>query len=108
MSTEKGDKSSEPRSRLRARSPPGQANARKGSGVDAALGAGNGTVANDEDAEDIEAPAHFADSDAAATHLGAVAGRHFHSLPAPKEGEVVVNFLYRCRVGDKTLRVAAT
>ncbi|PWN50138.1 hypothetical protein IE53DRAFT_379999 [Violaceomyces palustris] len=48
--------------------------------------------------EDPPCPPHFFDAAAAKNHLSAVASKHFASLPAPKEGEVVVGFLYRCKV----------
>jgi hypothetical protein len=34
--------------------------------------------------------------------LGGLAGRHFTAAPAPKEGEVVVGFLLRCKVGGES------
>lgn len=49
----------------------------------------------------ISCPSHFYDAEAATRFLGAAAGRHFESLPPPKEGEVVVQFLYRCRAGGE-------
>lgn len=95
------DAVSSKRSKLRARSPTGQPGARRATGAGALAAGENGAATAEEDAEEIEAPAHFADADAAVTHLGAVAARHFQSLPAPKEGEVVVNFLYRCKIGGE-------
>ncbi len=43
------------------------------------------------------APESFFDGEAANTYLSGVAGRHFQALPQPKEGEIVVGFLYKCR-----------
>ncbi|KDN39464.1 hypothetical protein K437DRAFT_296104 [Tilletiaria anomala UBC 951] len=51
-------------------------------------------------------PESFFDGDAATKYLAAVAGRHFQSLPQPKEGEIVVGFLYKCRTKDKILKIA--
>lgn len=68
------------------------------------------TAANDEQAEEeaLPCPEHFADADAAGNYLGAVAGRHFAQLPPPKEGEVVVGFLYRCRAAGEQNRSGAS
>ncbi|KAJ1035043.1 hypothetical protein NDA18_000645 [Ustilago nuda] len=59
----------------------------------AALGA-NASKANQDE---IACPPHFFDADAATNYLSHVATQHFASQPAPKEGEVVVGFLYKCR-----------
>jgi hypothetical protein len=60
---------------------------------------GNGAGA---DAAASSSTPEFADADAAAAYLGGLAGRHFTAAPAPKEGEVVVGFLLRCKVGGES------
>lgn len=106
-------------SRLRPRSPPGGVG-----GGGSGNGATNGSVGkrnamisgfDDEEArqqqhfqaraeeEDPPCPSHFYDAEAATSYLGAVAGKHFAHQPPPKEGEVVVQFLYRCRAGGELL-----
>lgn len=52
-------------------------------------------------AEDADTPSHFFDAQEADAHLASVAERHFAGQPQPKEGEVVVQFLYRCRAGGE-------
>lgn len=46
-------------------------------------------------------PTHFGDEESANHYLGNVASRHFQNQPAPKEGEAVVGFLYRCQTRGK-------
>lgn len=48
---------------------------------------------------DAPCPSHFFDVQEADEYLAGVAGKHFAAQPQPKEGEVVVQFLYRCRAG---------
>lgn len=48
-------------------------------------------------------PSHFFDAQEADGYLANVAERHFASQPQPKEGEIVVQFLYRCRTGGMFL-----
>lgn len=52
---------------------------------------------------DMACPTHFFDAQEADHYLATVASRHFASQPPPKEGEVVVQFLYRCRAGGESL-----
>jgi hypothetical protein len=51
--------------------------------------------------EEIACPSHFFDNQEADNYLANVASRHFANQPAPKEGEVVVQFLYRCKAGGE-------
>ncbi|TKY87801.1 hypothetical protein EX895_003382 [Sporisorium graminicola] len=69
----------------------------------AVLGANTSKTAEDE----IACPPHFFDADAATNYLGQVATQHFASQPAPKEGEVVVGFLYKCRAKGELNRPLA-
>jgi len=41
----------------------------------------------------------FFDKDAAHSHFAAIATEHYNAQPPPKESDMVVSFLYRCRVG---------
>lgn len=59
------------------------------------------------DEEEPPCPPHFFDADAATTYLGQVAGHHFRNQPPPKEGEVVVGFLYKCRAKGELNRPLA-
>ena len=52
-------------------------------------------------------PPHFFDADAATNYLSQVATQHFASQPPPKEGEVVVGFLYKCRAKGELNRPLA-
>ncbi|KAK0554369.1 hypothetical protein OC846_000683 [Tilletia horrida] len=66
-----------------------------------------GTVPLEEpDPEDAAALEQLADGTAARAYLSQAVRRHFDSLPAPKEGEVVVGFLYRAKIRDKVLKIA--
>ena len=69
----------------------------------AALGANTGKANEDE----LACPPHFFDADAATNYLSQVATQHFASQPAPKEGEVVVGFLYKCRAKGELNRPLA-
>jgi len=40
---------------------------------------------------------HYFDHDDEHVHLAALANEHFHSMPMPKETDVIVGFLHRCR-----------
>ncbi|CAO1622311.1 unnamed protein product [Sympodiomycopsis kandeliae] len=51
-------------------------------------------------------PKDFFDDEDAKSYLAKVAREHFDAQSAPKEGEVVVGFLYRCRTKDKCLKIA--
>lgn len=64
----------------------------------------NASKANDDE---IACPPHFFDADAATHYLSQVASQHFASQPAPKEGEVVVGFLYKCRAKGELNRPLA-
>lgn len=100
-------------SRLRPRSPsssvahlfPGN-NAAKRTASMAGFEENNMDV-NGKNPEDLPAPSHFFDVQEADEYLAQVAGKHFAAQPQPKEGEVVVQFLYRCRAGDKCLKIAS-
>lgn len=48
-------------------------------------------------------PDSFFDGEAANTYLSSVAGAHFAGLPQPKEGEIVVGFLYKCKTRGEQL-----
>ncbi|PWN27456.1 hypothetical protein BDZ90DRAFT_232426 [Jaminaea rosea] len=93
--------------RFRARSPPatttpgGPSAGKKRSHADA------------EDGEDVPreregepCPDDFFDEEDAKSYLAGLAQKHFAAQQAPKEGEVVVGFLYRCRTKDKCLKIA--
>lgn len=69
----------------------------------AVLGANSGKTNEDE----LACPPHFFDADAATNYLSQVAAQHFASQPAPKEGEVVVGFLYKCRAKGELNRPLA-
>ena len=69
----------------------------------AVLGANAGKAGED----DIACPPHFFDADAATNYLSQVAAQHFASQPAPKEGEIVVGFLYKCRAKGELNRPLA-
>lgn len=45
-------------------------------------------------------PSEFFDEEDAKTYLANIAQKHFAAQPPPKEGEVVVGFLYRCRTKE--------
>ena len=70
----------------------------------AAAFATNAAKTNDDE---IPCPGHFFDADAATNYLSQVATQHFASQPAPKEGEVVVGFLYKCRAKGELNRPLA-
>lgn len=80
--------------RFRARSPP--ATATNGAG-----GSKKRAAEADEPEERVltgePCPEDFFDDDDAKTYLAGLAQKHFAAQQAPKEGEVVVGFLYRCR-----------
>lgn len=40
---------------------------------------------------------HFFDRDDEHDHLASLANEHFHHMPMPKETDVIVGFLHRCR-----------
>lgn len=63
-------------------------------------GHGLGTEGNGKE-ENAPCPSHFFDTQEADSYLATLAGRHFTNQPPPKEGEVVVQFLYRCRAGGE-------
>ncbi|SJX66065.1 uncharacterized protein SRS1_13506 [Sporisorium reilianum f. sp. reilianum] len=69
----------------------------------AALSANAAKTGEDE----IACPPHFFDADAATNYLSQVATQHFALQPAPKEGEVVVGFLYKCRAKGELNRPLA-
>ncbi|PWZ01573.1 hypothetical protein BCV70DRAFT_199004 [Testicularia cyperi] len=71
-----------------------------------AAAAANGAGAKVAD-DDPPCPPHFFDADAATHYLGQVASHHFSNQPAPKEGEVVVGFLYKCRAKGELNRPLA-
>lgn len=94
----------------RATSPAPTASSRKRNAAEAsavetaaALGASSSKTNEDE----LACPPHFFDADAATNYLSAVATQHFASQPAPKEGEVVVGFLYKCRAKGELNRPLA-
>lgn len=75
-----------------------------GSGDDggASTGSGsgpNGSAATAGNGKGAPCPSHFFDAQEADAYLASVAEQHFESQPQPKEGEIVVQFLYRCRTG---------
>lgn len=100
-----------PRSeRFRARSPPatttntngnGASGSRKRTAAQAHNAHGEKTGTDGEAGgageEDEECPDRFFDDEDAKSYLSAIAQKHFAGQPQPKEGEVVVGFLYRCR-----------
>lgn len=45
------------------------------------------------------------DKEAAHERLAQVATDHFAATPAPKESDIIVGFLYRCRAGDSVLKI---
>lgn len=55
---------------------------------------------------EIPCPSHFFDVHEADNYLATVASKHFAAQPPPKEGEVVVQFLYRCRTGGECGRLS--
>jgi hypothetical protein len=62
---------------------------------------GEGALEGNGKDYDIPCPSHFFDAQEADNYLATVASRHFAAQPPPKEGEVVVQFLYRCRAGGR-------
>lgn len=96
-------------SRLRPRSPsssvahlfPGNSGLGKRNASAAGLDE-NGLDINGQRPDDIPAPSHFFDVQEADEYLAQVASKHFAAQPQPKEGEIVVQFLYRCRAGGKS------
>ncbi|EPQ26129.1 uncharacterized protein PFL1_06337 [Pseudozyma flocculosa PF-1] len=78
-------------------------------------GSSNGTKASTSTAaaaaaaaeDDPPCPPHFFDADAASLYLSQVAAKHFASQPTPKEGEVVVGFLYKCKAKGELNRPLA-
>lgn len=72
----------------------------------AAYGVNTSKVTNNDDNE-LACPPHFFDADAATNYLCTVASQHFATQPAPKEGEVVVGFLYKCRAKGELNRPLA-
>ncbi|CDR99042.1 uncharacterized protein SPSC_01722 [Sporisorium scitamineum] len=79
--------------------------AAENSALDTAAVLGANTAKTSE--EEIACPPHFFDADAATNYLSQVATQHFASQPAPKEGEVVVGFLYKCRAKGELNRPLA-
>ncbi|KAE8227033.1 hypothetical protein CF319_g437 [Tilletia indica] len=75
-------------------------------GYTAASGAGAENAEDEIDPEEAAALEQLADVHAARAYLSRAVSRHFASLPAPKEGEVVVGFLYRAKIRDKVLKIA--
>lgn len=49
-------------------------------------------------------PTEFFDDEDAKAYLGGIAQRHFAAQPPPKEGELVVGFLYRCRTKGESMQ----
>lgn len=91
--------------RFRARTPPATAtNASGGKKRSADEMDGGETTGRAEDAEGEPCPADFFDEDDARSYLANIAQRHFAAQPPPKEGEVVVGFLYRCRTKGELSR----
>ncbi|SNX83551.1 uncharacterized protein MEPE_02258 [Melanopsichium pennsylvanicum] len=72
----------------------------------AAYGVNTPKTSVNEDNE-LACPPHFFDADAATNYLSTVASHHFANQPAPKEGEVVVGFLYKCRAKGELNRPLA-
>lgn len=97
-------------SRLRPRSPsssvahlfPGNTGLGKRNATVAGLDE-NGLDINGQRPDDIPAPSHFFDVQEADEYLAQVASKHLAAQPQPKEGEIVVQFLYRCRAGGKSV-----
>ncbi|WFD19220.1 hypothetical protein MCAP1_001443 [Malassezia caprae] len=48
---------------------------------------------------------HYFDRDDEHEHLAALANEHFHSVPMPKETDIIVGFLHRCRRADAVLKI---
>ncbi|WFC96039.1 hypothetical protein MBRA1_002695 [Malassezia brasiliensis] len=48
---------------------------------------------------------HLFDKEAAHERLAQIATEHFAATPAPKESDIIVGFLYRCRAGDSVLKI---
>ncbi|GAC98749.1 hypothetical protein PHSY_006343 [Pseudozyma hubeiensis SY62] len=80
-------------------------NAAESSAAETAAAYGVNAAKTNED--EIPCPPHFFDADAATNYLSQVATQHFASQPAPKEGEVVVGFLYKCRAKGELNRPLA-
>ncbi|EST05827.1 hypothetical protein PSEUBRA_004863 [Kalmanozyma brasiliensis GHG001] len=78
--------------------------AAENSAVETAAALGANAKTNEDE---IPCPPHFFDADAATNYLSQVATNHFASQPAPKEGEVVVGFLYKCRAKGELNRPLA-
>lgn len=97
--------------RLRPRSPtasmahffPGSTGKRNSTAAEDELMQSGGQGVAEGNGRDDEAPcpSHFFDVQEADSYLASLASRHFVSQPPPKEGEVVVQFLYRCRAGGE-------
>lgn len=47
----------------------------------------------------------YFDKDDAHDRLAATATEHLAGVPPPKESDVIVGFLYRCRAGDSVLKI---
>lgn len=106
-----GDSSANGRKRkARAASPLPASSSRKRNAADPnALdsAAASGTNAAKVNEDELPCPPHFFDADAATHYLSQVASQHFASQPPPKEGEVVVGFLYKCRAKGELNRPLA-
>lgn len=55
----------------------------------------------DDGAEDDQ----YFDKEDAHDRLAAAASEHLAAVPPPKESDVIVGFLYRCRAGDSVLKI---
>ncbi|KAL9931727.1 hypothetical protein V8E36_009513 [Tilletia maclaganii] len=80
--------------------------AANGGDTEQADAAANGPELEELDPEEAAQLEQLADVHAARTYLSRAVSKHFANLPVPKEGEVVVGFLYRARVRDKVLKIA--
>ncbi|CAO1636696.1 unnamed protein product [Parajaminaea phylloscopi] len=91
--------------KFKARSPPATTSAAASSSQTAskkrtAAEMASGSNAANGDPTGEPCPSEFFDEDDAKTYLANIAQKHFASQPPPKEGEIVVGFLYRCRTKE--------
>ncbi|SPO25109.1 uncharacterized protein UTRI_02790_B [Ustilago trichophora] len=111
-STQDAETSSNVRKRkARAASPaPTTSTSRKRNAAEASAAetaAAFGATSSKQNDDEPACPPHFFDADAATNYLSTVAAQHFAAQPAPKEGEVVVGFLYKCRAKGELNRPLA-
>lgn len=92
--------------KFRARTPPATTTAASATAsgsrkrTAAEMTAENGMFNGRDSVNGEPCPTEFFDDDDAKTYLANIAQKHFAAQPPPKEGEVVVGFLYRCRTKE--------